>query len=85
MQAVERGVRHRGVLEMDADEIAAGLSELIDLREQYVVSGHKVHMDRQACRLPDCRDKVGEEQEGGRKMTISHIDMQDVSIRFDAD
>src|SRR6516225_7347233 len=42
-------------------------------------------MDRQPCRLSDCRDKVGEEQKGGRKMTVRHVDMQDVGMRSDAD
>ncbi len=85
LKAVEGGVRHRRVLEMDADEIAAGLGELIDLRQQNVVRGHQVHVDRQACRSPDRRDKVGEEQKGGREVTVCHVDMQDVGIGFDAD
>ena len=72
-----------GVFRVDADEIGAGFGELIDLGHEDRVGDHQMDVQRLARCPADGRDLVGEEQQGGRKMAVCDIDMEDVGERFD--
>jgi len=82
VQKIDRCVSHRFVLNMDADEITAGIDELFDLRQQHIVGHHQVNMDRPRGDLAHARDQIRKEEHRRREVTIGDIDMQDVDEWF---
>jgi len=82
VQKIDRCISHRFVLNMNADEITAGIDELLDLRQQYVVGDHQMNMDRTRGNLAHARDQIRKEEHRRREVTIGDIDMQDVDERF---
>ena len=83
LEKVERRVRDTLVLQVEAQEVAAGVGELLDLGQKHRIRHHEVHVQRQRRRLAHRRHQIGKEQEGRREMPVRDVDMQDVGMRTD--
>ena len=68
---------------MDADEVAARIGKLLDLRQENAVGGHQMHVDRARRDLPDTRDQIGKKQHRRREVAIGDVDVENIDIGID--
>ena len=72
-----------GVLGMDADQVGAGIGELLDLAVQDGVGHHQVDMQRLRRGAARDGDEVGKKQQRRREMAVGDVDVEDVGERLD--
>ena len=72
-----------GVLGVHADQVGAGIGELLDLALQDRVGHHEMDVQRLCRGAARDRDEVGEEQQCRREMAVGHVDVENVGERLD--
>ncbi len=69
---------------MDADEISSRFCKLFDLIEEDCVRDHEMDMQGFCRGAARCRNKIGEEQQRRREMSIGHVDVKNVGEGLNA-